>query len=111
MILENLLAQENFSAEERMKLFKNTLSNEIKNFSKIGTKNYNLSLNLLNQLDEDIKTIEDAFIFCISVKYFVVPMNRAISLVPADDKKFCETAAKNILKTFGEEKIDLLIFE
>ena len=36
-------------------------------------------------------------------------MNRAMLLVPSDDKKFCETAAKNILDTFGEEKIAELI--
>lgn len=33
----------------------------------------------------------------------------ARALIPADDKKFCATAAKNILDTFGENKIDLLI--
>ena len=32
-----------------------------------------------------------------------------MSLIPSDDKKFCETAAKSILDTFGEEKIALLI--
>jgi len=56
-ILETLLTQENFSADEKIKLFKKTLSNEIKNFCKEGTKNYFLSLNLLDRLDEDIKTV------------------------------------------------------
>ena len=88
-ILETLLSQENFSANEKIRLFKNTLSNEVKNMTKEGTKNYNLSLNLLNQLDNDIKTVDDAFIFCISMKYFVAPMNRAMKFVPADDKIFC----------------------
>ncbi|MBQ7454408.1 MAG: hypothetical protein IJS69_05090 [Selenomonadaceae bacterium] len=32
-----------------------------------------------------------------------------MALVPSDDKKFCETTAKNILDTFGEEKISSLI--
>lgn len=103
------MTQENFSDDEKLKLFKNTLSNEVKNFSKVGTKNYFLSLNLLDRLDEDIKILDDAFIFCIAMKYFVAPINHAMTLVPNDDKKFCEIAAKNILKTFGEEKIDLLI--
>ncbi len=43
------------------------------------------------------------------MKYVVAPINHALSLIPSDDKKFCETAAKNILDTFGEEKIALLI--
>ena len=39
----------------------------------------------------------------------VAPINRAIALVPSDDKRFCSAAAKNILDTFGEEKIAVLI--
>ena len=108
-ILETLLAQDNFSDTEKVILLKNTLAESIKNLSSPNTKIYNLSLNLINRLDEDIQTIEDVIVFCISVKYFVVPINRAISLVPADDKKFCETAAKNILDTFGEKNIAELI--
>ena len=108
-ILETLLAQENFSESEKVILMKNTLAESIKNLSSPNTKIYNLSLNLINRLDEDIQTVEDVFVFCIAVKYFVVPINRAISLVPADDKKFCETAAKNILDTFGEKNIAELI--
>lgn len=108
-ILETLLTQENFSAEEKIKLFKKTLSSEVENFCKVGTKNYFLSLNLISKLDEEIQTVEDAFVFCISMKYFVSPINQAMKLVPADDKIFCEIAAKNILDTFGEEKIASLI--
>ena len=108
-ILETLLAQENFSDAEKVILLKNTLAESIKNLSSPNTKIYNLSLNLINRLDEDIQTVEDVFVFCIAVKYFVAPINRAISLVPADDKKFCETAAKNILDTFGEKNIAELI--
>lgn len=108
-ILETLLTQENFSADEKIKLFKKTLSNEVKNFCKVETKNYFLSLNLISKLDEEIQTVEDAFVFCISMKYFVAPINQAMKFVPADDKIFCETAAKNILDTFGEEKIANLI--
>ena len=43
------------------------------------------------------------------MKYFVAPINQAMKFVPADDKVFCEIAAKNILDTFGEEKIATLI--
>lgn len=54
-------------------------------------------------------TVDDVIIFCVAMKYVVAPINRAISLVPSDDKIFCEKAAKNILDTFGEEKVGLLI--
>lgn len=108
-LLENLSAQKNFSAEEKFLLLKNTLLAEIKNMSKPGTKTRILSNNLVQQLDKDINVVEDVIIFCIAVKYVVAPINRAMALVPSDDKKFCETAAKSILDTFGEEKIDSLI--
>ena len=108
-LLENLLAQENFSAEEKLILLKNTLSNEIKSMTNAGTKTYNLSLNLITQLEQDINSVDDVIIFCVAMKYVVAPINRAISLVPSDDKIFCETAAKNILDTFGEEKVGQLI--
>ncbi len=44
----------NFSAEEKIKLFKNTLTNEIKNFSKVGTKNY---VRPLKNFVSDIKNL------------------------------------------------------
>ncbi len=108
-VLENLASQENFSAEEKFRLLKNTLLTEIENMARRGTKSYILALNLVQRLDKDIHTVEDVIVFCTAVKYVVTPINRAILLVPSDDKKFCETAAKNILDTFGEEKIDSLI--
>ena len=107
--MENLSSQKKFSDEEKFLLLKTTLLNEIKNLVKPTTKTHILALNLVQQLDNDIKTAEDVIIFCIAMKYIVAPINRAMSLVPSDDKKFCEMAAKNILYTFGEEKIALLI--
>ena len=88
--MENLAVQENFSAEEKFLLIKNTLLTEIKNLTRHGTKTYILALNLVQQLDRDIKTLADAIIFCTAVKYVVAPLNRAMTLVPSDDKKFCE---------------------
>jgi len=108
-VLENLAVQENFSAEEKFLLLKNTLLTEIKNMTRQGTKSRVLALNLVQRLDKDVTTAEDVIIFCVAMKYLVAPINRAMLLVPSDDKKFCEMAAKNILDTFGEEKIDSLI--
>lgn len=108
-VLENLSAQENFSAEEKFLLLKNTLVTEIGNMTRPETKAHTLTLNFVQQLDKDIKNIADVLVFCIAMKYIVAPTNRAMTFIPSDDKKFCETAAKNILDTFGEEKIDLLI--
>ena len=108
-VLETLNSQKNFSNDEKLFLLKKTLNNEILKMFNSRTKAYNLSLNLVNQLDHDIKTIDDVMVFCITMKYLVAPINQAISRVPNDDKKFCEKIAKNILDTFGEEKVGTLI--
>lgn len=108
-VLENVAAQENFSDADKLLLMKNILLSEIKNLSRPDTKAYSLALNLVQQLDKDIRTVEDVIIFCVTMKYVVAPINHALALIPSDDKKFCETTAKNILDTFGEEKIALLI--
>ena len=108
-VLENFEASVNFSAEEKFLLMKNILLNEIKNLARPDTKAHMLALNLVQRLDEDIKAVADVIVFCIAMKYVVAPINHALATVPSDDKKFCEVAAKNILDTFGEEKIALLI--
>ena len=108
-VLETLIAQKNFSAADKLSLLKNTLATEISAMTNAGTKAHNLSLNLIRQLEREIQTVDDVIVFCIAVKYVVAPINRAIARVPADDKKFCTTAAKNILDTFGENEIALLI--
>ena len=108
-LLENLAVQENFSDAEKFLLLKKTLLAEISNMFQQGTKAHFLALNLVQRLDRDINAVADVIIFCAAVKYIVAPINRAMKLVPSDDKKFCETAAKNILDTFGEKKIGLLI--
>ncbi|MBR1397152.1 MAG: hypothetical protein IJ563_06430, partial [Selenomonadaceae bacterium] len=108
-ILENLMTQEIFSETDKLLLLKKTLANEIENMTTVGTKAHSLSLNLIHRLEQDINSIEDVIVFCIAMKYVVAPINQAIVLVPADDKDFCERAAKNILDTFGEEKVDMLI--
>lgn len=62
-VLENLFSQEDFSAEEKFLLMKNTLLTEIQNMTRRGTKSNNLSVNLVQQLDKDIKTAEDTIFF------------------------------------------------
>lgn len=108
-VLENLTTQKNFSTEEKFLLLKNTLLTGIKQMTRRETKAHVLALNLVQRLEKDLNTVEDVVIFCVALKYVVAPINRAMMLVPTNDKKFCEVAAKNILDTFGEEKIDSLI--
>ncbi len=75
-VLENLATQENFSTEEKFLLLKATLLKGIKNLVKPTTKTYILALNLVQQLDKDIKNVEDVIIFFIAIKYVVEPKEK-----------------------------------
>ena len=75
-VLENVAAQENFSDADRLLLMKNILLSEIKNLSRPDTKAYSLALNLVQQLDKDIRTVEDVIIFCVTMKYVVAHLFR-----------------------------------
>lgn len=108
-VLENFLAQENFADDDKLRLLKNTLAAEIISMTGAGTKARGLALNLTRRLEREIQTIDDAAVFCVAVKYVVAPINHALALAPSSDKEFCSTAAKNILDTFGEKKVGLLI--
>ena len=108
-LLETIIAQDGLSDEEKLIVLKNTLSNEIKKSVKEGTKNYQLALNLIDRFEADIQTVDDVVIFCITMKYVVSPINKAITSVPADDKLFCETTARSILDTLGKEKVGFVL--
>lgn len=108
-LLESFIVQTEFTEEEKLLLLKKTLSDEIKGYSKEGTKSYGLALNLIDRLDEDIQTIEDVVIFCITMRYVVSPINKAMNKIPANDREFCEKTAKTILDTFGKEKVGLVV--
>lgn len=108
-VIENIMTQPEMTDDEKLLVCKNTLSNEISGMVKQGTKSAGLALNLVDTLDQEIKTLEDVVIFCITMKYVVAPINQAILTVPSDDVKFCKTAATNILDALGEERAGLVI--
>lgn len=108
-ILENIMAQEEITEEEKLVVCKNAIASEIKGMVKVGTKTAGLALNLINILDKEIKSLEDVVIFCITMRYVVAPINQAIAAVPSDDVKFCEKAAASILDALGEERAGLVI--
>ena len=43
------------------------------------------------------------------MKYVIAPINKALALVPSNDKEFCEKTAKSILDNLGKEKVGLVI--
>lgn len=108
-ILENLLIQEGITNDEKLIVCKNTLSSEISAMVRQGTKNAGLANNLIDILNREICSLEDVIIFCITMKYVVAPINRALETIPSNDVEFCEKTAASILDSLGEEKAGVVI--
>ncbi|MGN1409038.1 MAG: hypothetical protein ACI4XJ_02555 [Eubacteriales bacterium] len=108
-LLESLASQESITENEKLLILKNTLFQELKGLSNKSIKLETQINNLIEVLDKDINKSDDVVIFCITVKYIVIPINHALSAIPSNDTEFCYKAAKSILDTLGEEKAGLVI--
>lgn len=107
--VERLMIQSGFTDEEKVSVCKEMLSSEIKAMNTAQTKTAALAGNFIDKLDEEINTLDDLAIFCITMKYVVAPINHAIAAVPSDDKEFCHKTATVILDTLGEHNAGKVI--
>lgn len=108
-ILENIVTQNTILDTDKLLVCKDVLFREIKLTVKSGTKQAALIDNLIDTLNVEINTLDDILIFCITMKYIVAPINKAIDIVPSNDSEFCEKTATGILSVLGEDKIGLVI--
>ena len=109
LTLENIINQTGFTKEDKLAVLKNTLKNDLLSLYLNSSKTQKYVKNLVQTLNEEIKTIDDIIIFCITMKYIVAPINHALSLIPSDDIEFCHKTAKSILETLGDSKVGLVI--
>lgn len=107
--LEDILKSENMTDEERLQKARERLSAGLLLLYKKGKKAYGSVLNLVEKLDREIESLEDVAVFCITMRDIVAPINRAIDLVPSNDRDFCKKKAASILDTYGEKKAGLVI--
>lgn len=108
-IMETILAQNNISEDEKFLICKTMLSDEICLMVKKDTKSSKLVHNFIEVLNDELKSIEDIIVFCITMKYVVEPINHAIATVPSNNLEYCQKSAVNILNSLGEEKAGLVI--
>ena len=104
-VLETLTVQQNFSDNDKLQLLKNTLTSEIIATTNAGTKARSLALNLAQKLEQEIKNVDDVLVFCIAMKYVVAPINRAMALIPADDKNSVQRRRKIFLTLSAKKKL------
>ncbi|MBQ8973233.1 MAG: hypothetical protein IJ074_09170 [Clostridia bacterium] len=107
--LENLLLISGLNDDERLTVAKEALYQGLIKIARPSTNVYIHARNLASTLDSEILSLNDVTVFCIAMRYVVVPINRALEFVPANDIEFCQSSARCILDTLGEAKVGLVI--
>jgi len=95
--------------QNTLSLQKQTLRNIIEERYKNTASRHILVQRMLNELDEEIKTIEDMNIFIMTCENIMIPLNQAIANIPSDDKKFTLNIAKSYLDIQGEQGLATVI--
>jgi hypothetical protein len=86
-----------------LSLQKQTLRNIIEErYKKTSTKD-NRVQRMLNELDEEIRTLGDMEVFILTCENIMLPLHQAIANIPSDDKEFTLNIAKAYLDIQGEE--------
>lgn len=100
--IERLLDQPFNSAEDTYFVAKELLLDGIRCLAKEGTKTGLCTENLAATLGDEIAGLADVRSFCIAMRHIVLPINQALSRVPASDKEFVLTGAEKLLGLKGE---------
>jgi hypothetical protein len=95
--------------QNTLSLQKQTLRNIIEERYKNTASRHIRVQRMLNELDEEIKTIEDMNIFIMTCENIMIPLNQAIANIPSDDKKFTLNIAKSYLDIQGEQGLATVI--
>jgi len=107
--LETVISQRTISDGEKLIICKTMLIKTITGLYKPTAKGYSLSLQLANDIENELDTTDDIVVFIVAVKYMVAPMNAAIKQVPSNDIEFSHITAKNILDALGESGVGTLV--
>ena len=107
--IETIIINDQLNENEKFKISKEYILNEINNAANKNTKTHLKHVNLIRRLNSEINNLTDLIVFCIAVKYMVTPINQALLTIPSNDYEFSAKAAKTILDTYGKEKVGLVI--
>lgn len=107
--LETILRCTILTDAEKLSSCRNILLNEIRSLSRVGTKLSFAAETFAVDLEKELKSLHDIFVFIVTVRYIVLPTNEALRRVPSDDLKFCHETAKSILDTLGKSQVAKVI--
>ncbi len=107
--IETILSNDILSDNDKIKICIDIILTCVSKSVKKGSKTEKLYTDFVFDLAEMIKTVDDIFVFIITVKYIVLPANYALNNVPSDDIQFCKNSAKNILDSLGKKEVGKVI--
>lgn len=96
-----LVAKES-KGKKTLDLQKQTLRNIIEERYKKTSSWENRVQRMLNELDQEIRTLEDMEVFILTCENIMLPLHQAISNIPSSDREFTESIAKSYLDIQGE---------
>ncbi len=103
--IESILECSALSSDEKLAVCRNTLQKEIVGTTRQGSKVFSSVMALSEDLDKEIKSLDDIIVFITTVRYVILPANSALRRIPSNDAEFCRDTAKNILDTLGRNHV------
>ncbi len=107
--IETIIATDSLSNENKIAAAKSYCFEQIKSFTTGQNKTASLYSNFIKKMQEELNTIEDLIVFCMTIKYVISPINQSLELIPSDDKEFSLDVASSILNQNGEDGVGLVI--
>lgn len=107
--IETILLRKSLDDDEKLNISRECIYAYLKNSFREGTKGFYQVETLYQDLFEKFKTINDVYVFAITIKYILLPINEAMRSVPSNDRVFCYETATVILNTLGEKKVSKVI--
>ena len=101
--IEPLILIDNLQDDDKYKVCRDTLMNELDKFSEGTSKMSALRKCFCDDISSMITSLEDIAVFLFTVKHIVLPSNSAIRNIPNHDSQFCREQASRILRSLGME--------
>ncbi len=103
-----IIAKESLGVDT-LALQKNTLRNILKDRFKNAKSRQKRIERFINELNEEINTLEDMEVFVVTCENIMIPLNQAIQNIPSNDREYTLNIAKSYLDVQGANGLATII--
>lgn len=103
-----IIAKES-SGVDTLSLQKKTLRNILEDRFKNATSRQKRIQRFIDELEEEINTLEDMEVFILTCENIMIPLNQAIQNIPSNDREYTLNIAKSYLDVQGEKGLATVI--